>query len=71
MKQSDLVLEVSKNTSLDQEKANQVVKVFIEVMSDYIARGEKIVLSEFGSFYITEDKQVQFHPSAKIKEKID
>ena len=71
MKQSDIALSIAEKTSLDQKKAEEVVAAFVEVMTEHFIRGEKVVLAEFGSFYITADKQIQFNPSARVKDQID
>lgn len=50
MNRSDLVYEVADKTGLTVTDCDQVIRAFIESMTSYIARGEKITLSGFGTF---------------------
>lgn len=55
-------------TELNDEQAARFLDAFTKVMADYFRKGEKVVIAEFGSFYVKDDKSVQFNPSSKLKD---
>ena len=67
-------LEFSKKlvakSHLSEEEALKFVDAFIETLADYFKKGEKVVIADFGSFYIRDDKSVQFNPSAKLRDQV-
>lgn len=62
--------KLAEKSRLSEEEAIKFVDAFSETLSEYFKKGEKIVIADFGSFYVKDDKTVQFNPSAKLKEKI-
>ena len=64
-------MNVEAKSRLSEEEAAKFVTAFCETLSDYFKKGEKVVIADFGSFYIRDDKTIQFNPSAKLKEKVD
>ena len=50
MNKSDLIEEVVENTSLPRKRAEQVVNLIFDSMTDSLAKGERIEIRGFGSF---------------------
>ena len=51
MNKSELVEEIASKTKLPAAEVGRVVDSFIDVVSRSVVRGEKVVLSGFGTFY--------------------
>ncbi len=68
MDKSELAKKLASNSRLSEKEAADFIEAFTSTMADYFKKGEKVVVAEFGSFYVSEDKSVQFNPSAKLKE---
>lgn len=68
MDKEGFVKSLASKTELNDEQATKFVDAFTKVMADYFRKGEKVVIAEFGSFYVKENKEVQFNPSSKLKE---
>jgi DNA-binding protein HU-beta len=51
MNKRELVAEISARTKLPASEVAEVVDTFIESVSKSVARGEKVVLSGFGTFF--------------------
>lgn len=60
--------KLTEKSELNEEQATAFLDAFSEVLADYFKRGEKVVIAEFGSFYVKDDKTVQFNPSSKLKD---
>lgn len=60
MTKSDLYSIVSKKAHLPKNAAEEAVDAFLDEMKRSLKKGEKIVLSGFGTFYVSkvEDKRV-------------
>lgn len=71
MQQADLAKKLAEKSQLSPEEAEKFVVAFAEVLADYFKKGEKVVIAEFGSFFVGQDKSVQFNPSLKVKELIE
>lgn len=71
MEKAELAKKLTEKTRLSEADANRFVDAFISVMADYFKKGEKVVIAEFGSFFVKDDKTVQFNPSAKVKQLVD
>lgn len=64
MNRSQLSQEISKNTGLSSQEAENLVISFGSVVADVLSRGEKVVYSNFGTFYTVHyPSKVIFHPS--------
>ncbi len=68
MDREGFIKRLSSKTELNEEQAGAFLDAFTKVMSDYFRKGEKVVIAEFGSFYVKDDKSVQFNPSTKLKD---
>lgn len=68
MNNAELAKKLAAQTQLDEAQATAFVAAFSETLANYFKKGEKVVMAEFGSFFVREDKTVQFNPSAKLKE---
>ncbi|MEX0594821.1 MAG: HU family DNA-binding protein [Patescibacteria group bacterium] len=68
MDKSGFVKKLVSKTELNDEQAAAFLDAFSEVLADYFKKGEKVVIAEFGSFYVKDDKSVQFNPSSKLKD---
>lgn len=66
-----LASELAKKTKASDDQAEQFVRQFTQIVGEYLANGEKVVMADFGSFDIAPDKTIVFHPSAKLKKLID
>ena len=67
MDKAELAKKLADKSRLTESEAAEFIETFTEVMAEYFKKGEKIVIAEFGSFFVGEDKTVQFNPSAKLK----
>lgn len=71
MNNIELAKKLAAKSRLSEEQATAFVDGFASVMADYFQKGEKVVIAEFGSFFVGENKKVQFNPSAKLKELVN
>lgn len=71
MEKMELAKKLAAKTHLDEAQATAFVDAFAETLADYFQKGEKVVIADFGSFFVRPDKTVQFNPSAKLKQIID
>lgn len=71
MNKAEFAKKLSAKSQLNEEQALAFTEAFSEVLADYFKKGEKVVIAEFGSFYVKDDKTVQFNPSAKLKELVN
>ncbi len=71
MNNAELAKKLAAQSRLSEKEAVEFVEAFAEVMADYFKKGEKVVIAEFGSFFVGENKKVQFNPSAKLKDLVD
>ena len=53
----DLVEEVYKKTNLQKKDSEKVVELFFEIMKGALSRGEKVMLSGFGTFSVKDQAQ--------------
>jgi len=67
MDSAALAKKLADKTSLDEAAARQFVDAFSAVVGNYIASKEKVILADFGSFDIKDDN-IQFNPSAKLRD---
>ncbi len=68
MDNAEFAKKLSSKTALSEEEATKFVEAFTQTLADYFKKGEKVVIADFGSFFVTDDKTVQFSPSAKLKQ---
>ena len=52
MTKADLVAQVAKNASLTAKAAKDAVNSIFSIMSDAMKRGEKVVVTGFGTFVV-------------------
>lgn len=71
MNRDDLVKELADKAGVEEKLAAEFVSALVATMSDYFKKGEKVVIGQFGSFFVTPDKRIQFNPSAKLKELVE
>jgi len=50
LKKADLINEISNITNLPVSETEEIINFAIDIMSDRIAKGEKVYLSGFGTF---------------------
>lgn len=70
MNNAEFAKALSAKTRLSETEAAQFIEAFSQVLADYFKKGEKVVIAEFGSFFVGDDKSVQFSPSAKLKDRV-
>ena len=70
MNQEGFAKKLAEKSQLSETEAAKFVEAFCDTLSDYFKKGEKVVIADFGSFYIRDDKSVQFNPSAKLKSQV-
>lgn len=68
MEKEQFAKKLAQKSQLSPEQATKFADAFCEVLADYFKKGEKVVIADFGSFYVRDDNTVQFNPSAKLKE---
>lgn len=71
MNNEEFAKKLATKTQLSAEEAAKFMTAFSEVMADYFKRGEKVIIADFGSFYVRDDNSVQFNPSAKLKNLVE
>lgn len=71
MNKDDFAKKLAQKSQLTPEQATAFVDAFSTVLADYFKKGEKVVIADFGSFYVRDDNTVQFNPSAKLKDLVD
>ena len=54
MNKTELVAAIAEKTELSKKDAEKALKAFTEVVSDELAKGEKIQLVGFGTFEVSE-----------------
>ena len=52
MKKSELVAQLADQNDLSRRQAEKVVDDFLDLIKDELAKGEKVVLSGFGTFEV-------------------
>ena len=60
MTKSQMIAIVAKKAHMSKRAAEEIIEVMLAEMSASLTKGEKVVLSNFGTFYISKvkDKQV-------------
>lgn len=71
MTDQELAKKLAARSKLSEAEALSFIDAFTSTLADYFKAGERVIIAEFGSFYIKDDKTIQFNPSAKLKELID
>jgi len=56
MTKKDLVEQVARKAHLTKKAANEAIEVFLNEMGRVLAKGEKVVLSGFGTFRVISMK---------------
>lgn len=54
MNRQELITEISNRTELNKKDTENVVATFIDVIKESLIKGEKILLSGFGTFDVVE-----------------
>lgn len=70
MNREGFAKKLAEKSQLSEEEAGKFVDAFSETLTEYFKKGEKVVIADFGSFYVRDDKTVQFNPSAKLKDQV-
>ena len=70
MDRGAFIKKLISKSELNEEQAGSFVDAFVKVLAEYFKKGEKVVIAEFGSFYVKDDKKVQFNTSSKLKDLI-
>ena len=65
MTKSQMIAIVAKKSRMSKRAAEEVIEMFLEEMSRSLTKGEKVVLSNFGTFYISKVKDKQVVPFGK------
>lgn len=62
MTKSQLIAVVAKKSKMSKRAAEEVVESTLDEMSAALSKGEKVVLSNFGTFYVSKVKDKQVVP---------
>lgn len=62
MTKSQLIAVVAKKAKMSKRAAEEVVEMTLGEMSSALSKGEKVVLSNFGTFYVSKVKDKQVVP---------
>jgi nucleoid DNA-binding protein len=65
MTKSQLVAVVAKKSRMSKRAAEEIIEAMLEEMMGSLTKGEKVVLSNFGTFYISKVKDKQVVPFGK------
>jgi nucleoid DNA-binding protein len=71
MDRGEFAKQLAAQSQLSEKEAGQFLDAFSNVLTSYFKKGEKVVIAEFGSFYVKDDQSVQFYPSAKLKQLVE
>lgn len=60
MTKQSLINQVAKKAHLTKKASKEAISVFFDEVSNSLSKGEKVVVSGFGTFYVSrvDDKQV-------------
>ena len=62
MTKSQLIAVVAKKAKMSKRAAEEVIELTLAEMSSSLSKGEKVVLSNFGTFYVSKVKDKQVVP---------
>ncbi|MBQ6436691.1 HU family DNA-binding protein [bacterium] len=62
MTKSQLIAVVAKKAKMSKRAAEEVIELTLSEMSNSLSKGEKVVLSNFGTFYVSKVKDKQVVP---------
>jgi DNA-binding protein HU-beta len=62
MTKSDLISVVAKKAHLTKKAANEAVETIFDEMVRNLKKGEKVVISGFGTFYVSKVKDKHVEP---------
>lgn len=65
MTKSQMIAIVAKKAHMSKRAAEEIIEVMLAEMSASLTKGEKVVLSNFGTFYISKVKDKQVVPFGK------
>ncbi len=65
MTKSQLIGIVAKKARMSKRAAEEIMNILFEEMSKSLVKGEKVVLSNFGTFYISKVKDKEVVPFGK------
>lgn len=68
MDRAGFAKKLASKSQLSEKEAEDFLDAFTKILANYFKKGEKVVIAEFGSFYVKNDQTVQFNPSVKLKE---
>ncbi len=54
MNKTELVAAIAEKTELSKKDSEKAVKAFVEVVTEQLAKGEKVTLIGFGTFEVTK-----------------
>lgn len=69
MTKSQLIGIVAKKAHLTKRASEEAIEALIEEVSRSLAKGDKVVISGFGTFYVSKVKDKQVVPFGKIENK--
>jgi DNA-binding protein HU-beta len=70
MNKADLVNSISEKTGLSKNKTNKLVDAFVESITESLKRGEKVTLSNFGTFN-TVEREARLGRNPKTGESVE
>lgn len=65
MTKSQMIAIVAKKAHMSKRAAEEIIEVMLAEMVTSLTKGEKVVLSNFGTFYISKVKDKQVVPFGK------
>ena len=57
MQKNDFIARIAEETGVTQKTTRQVIEAAIDIISQSLARGEKVVLTGFGTFELRQRRQ--------------
>jgi len=70
MNREGFAKKIAEKSQMNEAEAAKFVEAFCQTLAEYFKKGEKVVIADFGSFYVRDDKSIQFNPSAKLKDQV-
>lgn len=69
MTKSQMIGIVAKKSRMSKRATNEVIEIFLEEMTNSLIKGEKVVMPNFGTFYISKVKEKEVVPFGQVEKR--
>ena len=67
MNRKELIVEIAEESGLKKREVGKLLTAFSKTVTESLTKGEKVTISGFGSFVISQRRTARFRPSKKLK----